>query len=210
MNWLPPDATWRLQANFMNDQRYSTAAGGPAGPAAGGPAPLFDVRRPVGRYQDGAEAELAAIMAGATDRSSSSDELRAAIHDWPTKYHLSPMRANLLRPLRLGHRLLEVGAGTGVLTRWLAEQGHDVLAVEGSLARAEVAAARCAGLAGAQVACGGAGEVDADADGPFDAVLLIGVLEYAGVGGLPGADELLASCAGLLGPSGVVVVAIEN
>ena len=43
-------------------------------------------------YLDGAEDELLKIMTEASDRSSGSDELAARIHDWPTKYHLSPQR----------------------------------------------------------------------------------------------------------------------
>jgi exopolysaccharide biosynthesis predicted pyruvyltransferase EpsI/SAM-dependent methyltransferase len=172
----------------------------------------LEVRKPVGEYRDGSEDELLGIISGATDRSITSEELRAAIHDWPTRYHLSPLRANLLRPLSLpaGARILEVGAGTGVNSRWLGEQGYEVVAVEGSLARAEIAAERCAELERVRVLCGGADEVDPEIDGLFDAVLLIGVLEYATTGGLPGAEALLASCARLLAPGGLLVLAIEN
>lgn len=168
------------------------------------------IRNPIGGYHDGGEAELLAIVGGAEDRSSASEELLAGIHDWVTRYHLSTLRANVLRPLTFpkGARVLEVGAGTGVLTRWLGEQGHAVTAVEGALPRAEVIAARCEGLEQVEVICGGPADV-ASLD-PFDVVLLIGVLEYAGVGGLPDADSLLDSCARLVAPGGVLVIAIEN
>jgi hypothetical protein len=68
-------------------------------------------------YADGSEERILGIINAAADRSSGSDELTAAITDWPSRYHLSPRRANLLRPLLLGRgmRILEIGAGTGVL-----------------------------------------------------------------------------------------------
>ena len=68
--------------------------------------------RVIGRplsYADGAEEDVARIVSGAADRSSGSDELAAAIRDWPTRYHLARERANLLRPLhvRPGMRVLD-------------------------------------------------------------------------------------------------------
>lgn len=170
----------------------------------------LEINEPAGRYADGAENELLELIRTASDRSVRSSELRGLIHDWPTHYHLSHRRGELLRPLTFGPgaRVLEIGAGAGAVTRWLGEQGHDVVAVEGALARAEIAAERCADLDNVRVLCGSASDV-ADED-PFDAVLLIGVVEYAGVGGFPSADDLLATCAQLVAPGGVLVVAIEN
>src|SRR5262249_600307 len=62
---------------------------------------------------DATEDALLAIVQGATDCSVLSDELRLAIKDWPTEYHLSALRANLLRhlPIRHGECVLELGAG---------------------------------------------------------------------------------------------------
>ena len=84
------------------------------------------------RWRDGSEDRIAGILRAATDRSSGSDELAAHIDDWPTRYHLDRRRTNLLRPLLVGSgmRVLDVGAGTGVNSRFLAEAGADVVAVE--------------------------------------------------------------------------------
>ncbi len=163
-------------------------------------------------YADGAEDELLEIMLAADDRTTGSDELVRHIRDWPTLYHLSRRRANLLRPLQLGPgaRVLDIGAGAGVASRSLGDAGCSVVALEGSLARARVAAARCAGLSNVEVICGTPDQLDDDEG--FDVVLLIGVLEYSGssIGGAGGPEALLAAARGHLKPGGALVVAIEN
>jgi len=154
-------------------------------------------------YADGSEDPVLEILEEADDRSTASDELARHIRDWPTRYHLARQRANLLRPLNLGPgtRVLDVGAGTGALTRHVAETGAGVVALEGTLPRARAAAARCDGLANVEVVCG---PVDAfDDPAGFDVVLCVGVLEYAG-------EALLQKLRTLTRPDGVVVVAIEN
>ena len=100
------------------------------------PADLPGDPRPLGadrRWRDGSEDAVIGILRGATDRSSASDELAAHISDWPTRYHFGRARTNLLQPLDLtgGLRVLDVGAGTGVMSRFAAEQGASVVAVEG-------------------------------------------------------------------------------
>jgi len=89
-------------------------------------------------YADGAEDRLLEILGQADDLSSLSDELAAQINDWPTRYHLARERSNLLRPLQIaaGLRVLEIGAGTGAISRYLGETGASVVALEGSLPRA--------------------------------------------------------------------------
>ncbi len=163
-------------------------------------------------YSDGAEDTLATIMADTADHSSSSDELATGITDWPSRYHLSRLRSNILRPLaiRPGDRVLDVGAGTGALTRYLGELGADVVALEGSLDRARVTQARCAGLSNVEIVCG---PLDSFEDpGGFDLVLLCGVLEYSRsfLGGSSGAEAMLEMAARLTRSTGAVVLAIEN
>ncbi len=163
-------------------------------------------------YADGAEAELHALVRTAEDRRAVSDELAGRIRDWPTRYHLSRQRANLLAPLRIepGRRVLDVGAGAGVLARAGAERGASVVAVEGNPARAEIAAARCRGAGDVRILAGSVDDLDPSER--FDVVLCVGVLEYAGAphGGGVGAEAFLSGLAARVGPGGVMVLAIEN
>lgn len=132
-------------------------------------------------YSDGEESEnyLLSILKGAKDVSSTSSEILGAIRDWPSEYHLSPVRHNLLRPFRIKatDRILELGCGCGSITRYLGETGATVVAVEGSLRRAEIAAERCRDLPNVTIFCDNF--ADFEFDGKFDYVTLIGVLEYA-------------------------------
>lgn len=52
-------------------------------------------------YADGSEQTMLAVVEAAGDRRVASDELARQISDWPSRYHLSRLRANLLGPLRL-------------------------------------------------------------------------------------------------------------
>ncbi len=165
-------------------------------------------------YSDGQEVEgrLLAIVARAADRSTFSDELQQAITDWPTEYHLSRARHCLVRPLgiRSGDRVLELGCGCGAITRYLGEMGASVIAVEGSLGRARVAAERCRDLANVRVVADDL--LRFETEETFDWVLLIGVLEYAAL--FSDQDDpfqhYLRSVTRFLAPEGRVVVAIEN
>lgn len=165
-------------------------------------------------YADGAETELLALFCAVEDRQVGSDELAAAIRDWPTAYHLAPERAVLLAPVIISpdDHVLDVGAGSGVNTRICADRGAAVTAVEGSAARAELIAHRCAGLEDVDVLCGPLDGLGADRREVYDVVLLVGVLEYAGTshGGSDGPAALLDLVVDALAPGGVVVLAIEN
>lgn len=163
-------------------------------------------------YADGAEERVLAALLDSVDRSDGSDELAARISDWPTRYHFSPLRANLLRPLRVRPdlRVLDLGCGTGTLTRWLGEQRARVLGVEGSLPRARAAAVRCAGLHNVEIMAGTVDDIPDDE--LFDLVVMVGVLEYGPVflGGPEGSDKLLEAARRHLAAGGALVLAIEN
>ena len=164
------------------------------------------------RYADGAEQELIGILESARDRSSQSDELAVGIHDWPTRYHLSPLRAHLFSPLKVGpgDRVLEVGCGTGVNVRVMAERGAHVVGIEGTHARATAARIRNAEFDNVEILAGDI--ADYEADELFDVVLVIGVLEYtpSGMASIAAPVEFLRRCRSFVKDDGVLVLAIEN
>ena len=92
-------------------------------------------------YSDGVSQEevLRGVLRKAADLGSDSRELERHITDWVTEYHLSRKRSQLLRgfAFRRSDRVLEVGCGCGAITRYLGETFDDVVAIEGSHARAE-------------------------------------------------------------------------
>lgn len=168
-------------------------------------------------YSDGLESEqfLRTALAACSDLSSDSLELATHIKDWPTRYHLSSSRASLMRwfPFSGSERVLEIGCGNGAVTRFLGEQAAEVDALEGSLARARLAARRCQGLENVRVFAGDMSHVDFAGDavhGRYDLVTLIGVLEYVGYRSEADPVELLQRLRALLSPTGVLCVAIEN
>ncbi len=168
-------------------------------------------------YSDGdaIEGRLKTIVSGGKDVSVMSVELAKSCTDWPSLYHLSRKRVNLLRPFeeRLQRKgVLEIGAGCGALTRYLGELGAEVVALEGSRRRASIVASRCRGLSNVTIV----GEVvhHFDPGLQFDVVTVIGVLEYArkffpGDGEDP-VDAMLGYIKGLLKPGGTLIIAIEN
>ena len=159
-------------------------------------------------WRDGAEERMKSIFLSTDDRSSASDFLASHITDWPSRYHLDRRRTNILRPINFDKsmRVLDVGAGTGVMSRYAAEKGAEVVALEGDSMRAELASLRCEGL-NVDVRCGSVNDFD-DSEG-FDLILVIGVLEYA-TNHPAGSAGFLKKLSQLLNPDGSIVIAIEN
>jgi SAM-dependent methyltransferase len=165
-------------------------------------------------YSDGqaVEERLLRVLTQAADLSTMSRELVRKITDWPSEYHLSPQRHNLLRHLdRLdGARVLELGAGCGAVTRFLGERGAHVSAVEGSLIRARCARERCRDLDNVEVYCSDFRGIQFKAN--YDLATLIGVLEYSPTffhSRQPFLD-CLTMVRKTLAPQGRLVIAIEN
>lgn len=165
-------------------------------------------------YSDGdaVETRIRNIVDQAQDLSVLSSELRAHCTDWPSLYHLTSLRANLLRPFTqcLKGNVLEIGAGCGAITRFLGESGANVLALEGSPRRAGIARSRTRDLPNVTVLTETFDEFAVEQQ--FDVVTLIGVLEYANlfVPGDTPALSFLRKIRGLLKPGGYLLLAIEN
>lgn len=156
-------------------------------------------------YADGAESAVLAALRSAGDVSAGSTELSRLVETWETAYHFSPARLGLLAPLRIvpGVRVVDLGCGSGVLTRALGEAGASVLGIEGVPDRAAAARERCRDLADVRIVQATLADGLAGA-GPFDLALVCGVLEYND----PAA--LLPAAVDALSDDGVVVLAIEN
>lgn len=163
-------------------------------------------------YRDGGEDKLARIIQSVGDRSTLSSELVGHMNDWPSEYHFSRKRHLVLRPFEIkgGDRVLELGSGCGSITRYLAEIGAEVTAVEGELSRATVAAKRCEGFDNVRFIADNF--LSLDVPEKFDWILMIGVLEYSQK--YANSDdrqrEYLDIARRYLKPNGTLVIAIEN
>lgn len=169
-------------------------------------------------YLDGAEHYLLDVLAREEAHGPHDGRLERHVRDWPSLYHLSPYRWALLDALDLppGLDVLELGAGCGALTSWLADEARSVVAVEGSAPRADVIRARCAHAANVEVRCADAVTLEGAEDA--DLVTLVGVLEYAARFGAAAGDgpaeeaalAMLRTARRHVRPNGALVIAIEN
>lgn len=98
-----------------------------------------------------------------------------------------------------GSRVLDVGGGTGVHSRWLAADGHAVTLVDPVPAQVEIASA----IEGVTAVVGDARSLAAD-DGSVDAVLLFGPLYH--LDSRRDRDLALAEARRVLRPGGLVMV----
>ena len=166
-------------------------------------------------YKDAGDSEnrIYHIIRNAKDKSMFSGEVVNQSNDWPTYYHLTPLRANILRPFVnqiANGSTLELGAGCGAVTRFIGELGGRVVALEGSPNRARIIGNRCADLDNVTVISDLIQNFKTDEK--FDVVTLIGVLEYAQVY-VDSPDPirtLLNAAKSFLKKDGVLVIAIEN
>ncbi|MGI6525452.1 MAG: glycosyltransferase [Bdellovibrionota bacterium] len=165
-------------------------------------------------YSDGEEIEkyIYDVVSAAADKSSYSQELSAHIKDWPSEYHLSSVRQNLLRPFDFSNckNILDLGCGCGAILRFWGETGAQVTGIEGSFSRAKVAAARCSDLPNVKVYVSNL--MDFNSQEKFDVISLIGVLEYSPlfINSENPVRTCLQHCLNMLSDNGTLIVAIEN
>lgn len=159
-------------------------------------------------YSDGDEAEetiLRIVREGKT-----LDDLEQV--SWPTLYHLSPVRENICNwyPFKPGSRVLEIGAGCGAVTGALCGKGLEVYSVDLSQRRSTINFERHKDCKDLHLLVGNLNEISFEK--PFNYILLIGVLEYAGkfTEGEHPYRSFLEHIRQLLKPEGKLLIAIEN
>lgn len=133
---------------------------------------------------------------------------------WPILYHLSHIRGNVVEwiPFKPGASVLEIGSGCGAITGTLAKKAERVVCIELSERRSLINAYRNSECDNIEIKLGNFGDVEAGLTEKFDYIMLIGVLEYAGlyVQSANPYDDFLSMVSRHLKPDGKIVVAIEN
>ena len=161
-------------------------------------------------YTDGDEAENRLLELARANVSL--DDLAVEEVSWPVLYHMHPARENVCNwyPFRKGARILEIGSGCGAITGALCRLDCEVCSVELSLRRATINFERHRDCENLRIIVGNLNDVPFDE--PFDYVLLIGVLEYAGkfTGGDDPYRQFLENIRKYLKPDGRLLIAIEN
>ncbi|MCD9196761.1 methyltransferase domain-containing protein [Aeromicrobium wangtongii] len=154
-------------------------------------------------------AHLLDLLRSCTDLSTASDEIELACTTWHERYHLSTVRANILRalPPHGDAIVLEVGARAGAVTRHLGETSAMVDAIEPDPALAAVVAHRCSDLPSVDVRVGWIDDVPTEPR--YDLIVAVDVL---GEVQRRGADlaSFIQQCRSLLTPGGRLVLAVDN
>lgn len=165
-------------------------------------------------YSDG---EIETLILQRLNESADISFLENHINDWPTEYHFSWVRSNILAPINFNkdQQVLELGGGTGILTNTIAAKVKKVVAVEGSLQRAKCISTRCKHHDNVEVIVSSFEKADLlniYGENSFDIITLIGVLEYTNKYSHleDGINAILSLCNRLLKPNGQLVIAIEN
>lgn len=169
-------------------------------------------------YSDGINIEnnIYKKINSTSNRSYNSTELAKKIKNWAEYYHLSVGRANVIDFLDLPSEssVLEIGSGCGAITRYLGENFKEVIGIEGSATRKEIAVERCKDLTNVHIE-----HTDLQnftTSQRFDYIFIIGVLEYAplyiDISGENNTSCLnfIELCKKFLKPEGAIITAIEN
>jgi O-antigen biosynthesis protein len=167
-------------------------------------------------YADSSEDYLLNLFLSKNHMNSYPVEMQRHIKDWPTRYHLSHMRTNLLESVKglfsPDSKVLELGAGMGALTLWLCDHFRHVDAIEGSLKRAQALRARAKDRNNLRVFVGDISNIKFTEK--YDLITLVGVLEY-----LPFYSQgdsrticmdFFNRLIGCLNKEGILLIGIEN
>ncbi len=170
-------------------------------------------------YKDSAEMFLRDFFKTApeSERTKEIYELLNNNPPWDIYYNLIPQRRHVLDwyPFDKEKTLLEIGAGTGAVTKVFLDNVASVTALELSKTRAEILSYRFADKKNLKVIAGNMHHFKPNKK--YDYVVMIGVLEYAGMfshGGKPNFSlshkHVLDKCSSLIKKGGKLFVAIEN
>ena len=165
-------------------------------------------------YSDGRDVEryLARAFESCSDLGTESAELEQWIKDWPSEYHLSRKRAQLLNGFdyERSATVLEVGCGCGAISRFLAESFDTVISIEGSRDRARLARQRCREMSNISIIAAPFQKVRFRKK--FDIIFCVGVFEYSAsfVDSPDPYSTIIDYFADNLEDNGVLVLAIEN
>ncbi|WP_394885807.1 glycosyltransferase [Clostridium butyricum] len=92
-------------------------------------------------YRDGSEEYIYNVFEAEDNITEYPVELAKYIKDWGSQYHLTHVRINLLHCIeeliRKNDKVLELGAGMGASTNWLANKFKTVHCIEGNIHRAK-------------------------------------------------------------------------
>jgi len=139
-------------------------------------------------------------------------EVIAERNDWPTYYHLTHIRKNILNwyPFSGKERVLEIGCGMGAITGLLCEKCESVTAVEISKQRATATLLRNRNRNNLEIIVGNLNDIEFE--DKFDVITLIGVFEYQGryTANEDPYNDFLLAVKKLLAPGGKMLIAIEN
>lgn len=132
------------------------------------------------KYSDGnIEEHIEDLIKKANVLSSFSDIAKEEYKDWAVRYHLSSIRSNAIKHLDFsGLDVLELGAGMGAMSRYLAENCKNLTVVEGTEQRMNCLKLRLRDLSNWDSFIGN--YQDFHTDKKYDVVCFFGVLEYAG------------------------------
>ena len=146
-------------------------------------------------------------------------QLEDQIIDWPTEYHFSWVRQNIIKPIDFKKEdvVLELGGGTGIISEYVVGKVEKLITIEGTEIRAKSISTRCSNNENIDIIVANFLELDLLSifgENSFSKILLIGVLEYVpkyskNKDSDP-INKLLDDCKKLLKPDGELVIAIEN